>query len=73
VCRDELLIAVDGTDMGAARERDKSRQGCRLIGEGEVFLMSRDEPASLDSRYFGPIPLSAILGRAGPLWIFEKE
>jgi hypothetical protein len=35
--------------------------------------MTWDEPASLGSRYFGPIPLSAILGRAGPLWIFEKE
>jgi type IV secretory pathway protease TraF len=32
-----------------------------------------DEPSSLGSRYFGPNPLSAILGRAGPLWIFEKE
>jgi type IV secretory pathway protease TraF len=40
---------------------------------GEVFLMNWDEPASLDSRYFGPIPLSAILGRAEPLWTFEKE
>ena len=37
-------------------------QGCRVIAQGEVFLMNWDEPESLDSRYFGPIPLSAIVG-----------
>ena len=79
MCRNELLIAVDGIDMGAARERDNHGralpvwQGCRIIATGEVFLMNWDEPASLDGRYFGPIPISAILGRAEPLWTFEKE
>jgi conjugative transfer signal peptidase TraF len=79
VCRHELRIVVDGIDMGAARERDRRGRalpvwrGCRIIAMGEVFLMNWDEPASLDSRYFGPIPLSAILGRAEPLWTFEKE
>jgi conjugative transfer signal peptidase TraF len=79
VCRNELRIVVDGIDMGEARERDRRGralpvwQGCRVIALGEVFLMNWDEPASLDSRYFGPIPLSAILGRAKPLWTFEKE
>jgi conjugative transfer signal peptidase TraF len=79
VCRHELLIVVDGIDMGAARERDRRGRalpvwrGCRIIAVGEVFLMNWDEPASLDSRYFGPIPISAILGRAEPLWTFEKE
>jgi type IV secretory pathway protease TraF len=44
-CRIELLIVVDGIDMGAARERDgRGRalpiwQGCRVIGDDEVFLM----------------------------------
>jgi type IV secretory pathway protease TraF len=33
----------------------------------EIFLMNPDEPASLDGRYFGPIPLAAIAGRAEPL------
>jgi type IV secretory pathway protease TraF len=39
-----------------------------VIGEGEVFLMERDGPASPDGRYFGLIPLSAIVGRADALW-----
>jgi type IV secretory pathway protease TraF len=79
VCRNELLITVDGIEMGAARERDRRGrpltiwQGCRLVAQGEVFLMNWDEPASLDGRYFGPIPLSAIVGRAEPLWTVEQE
>ena len=35
--------------------------------------MNWDEPQSLDSRYFGPFPLSAIVGRAEPVWTFEEE
>jgi conjugative transfer signal peptidase TraF len=79
VCREKLLITVDGIDMGVARERDRrgrvlpSWQGCRALAEGEVFLMNWDEPASLDSRYFGPLPTTAIVGRAVPLWTFEEE
>jgi conjugative transfer signal peptidase TraF len=79
VCRNGLLITVDGMERGAARERDRrgrllnSWQGCRLVGQGEVFLMNRDEPASLDGRYFGPIPVTAIVGRAVPLWTFEVK
>jgi type IV secretory pathway protease TraF len=35
--------------------------------------MNWDEPASLDSRYFGPLPLTTVVGRAVPLWTFEEE
>ena len=79
VCRDELIISVDGVNVGTARERDRRGrvlpvwQGCRTIADGEVFLMNWDEPASLDSRYFGPIPRSAIIGRAEPLWTFGED
>jgi conjugative transfer signal peptidase TraF len=79
VCRAALAITVNGIDMGSARERDRrgralpTWQGCRLLTRGEVFLMNWDEPASLDGRYFGPIPVAAILGRAYPLWTFDEE
>jgi conjugative transfer signal peptidase TraF len=79
VCRTDLTITVDGIDMGAVRKRDRrgrmlpSWQGCRALAQGEVFLMNWDEPASLDSRYFGPVPVTAIVGRAVPLWTFEEE
>ena len=79
VCRTGLTIAVEGIDMGSARERDRRGrplpvwQGCRVVAAGEVFLMNWDEPASLDGRYFGPISLQAIVGRAEPLWTFEGD
>jgi conjugative transfer signal peptidase TraF len=79
VCRSELRISVDGIEMGAALELDRRGralpvwQRCQVIAEGEVFLMNWDEPESLDGRYFGPIPLSAIVGRAEPVWTFEEE
>jgi type IV secretory pathway protease TraF len=48
-------------------------QGCRAISQGEAFLMNWDEPNSFDGRYFGPVPVHAIIGRAKPLWTFEEH
>jgi len=79
VCRNELQISVNGVDIGRAFERDRRDralpiwQGCRVIADGEVFLMNWDEPSSFDGRYFGPIPSSAIVGRAEPILTFERE
>jgi conjugative transfer signal peptidase TraF len=78
ICRHELSVSVDGIEVGVALDHDRRGrvlpvwQGCRVIKLDEVFLMSRYEPASLDGRYFGPLPVSAIVGRAEPLWTFEK-
>jgi len=79
VCRNGLAITVDGVEVGAAREHDRRGrllpvwQGCRAVRLGEVFLMNWDEPASLDGRYFGTLPLAVVVGRAVPFWTFEEE
>ncbi|MBR7653442.1 S26 family signal peptidase [Brucella oryzae] len=76
-CRAGLLITVDGVEMGTALERDRigrplpDWQGCRVVAEGEIFLMNWDVPDSLDGRYFGPIPSASVIGRAVPLWTDE--
>ena len=78
VCRNGLTIAVDGIDMGHARERDGRGRplpiwhGCRVIADGDVFVMNWQSPDSLDSRYFGPLPASAIIGRVVPVWTDEE-
>lgn len=78
VCRRGLAIAVDGIDVGQARERDgrgrtlPSWQGCRVIADGDVFVMNWQSADSLDGRYFGPLPAAAVIGRAAPVWIDEK-
>ncbi len=77
VCRVGVLVTVDGVEMGTALERDRfgrampDWQGCRVIANGDVFLMNWDVPDSLDGRYFGPIPASSVIGRAVPLWTDE--
>jgi hypothetical protein len=43
-------------------------QQCRRLHDGELFLLSATNPASFDSRYFGPIAVSAVIGSAQPLW-----
>jgi conjugative transfer signal peptidase TraF len=79
VCREHLTITVDNIATGEARERDSRGrplpvwQGCRVIAEGEIFLMNWQSADSLDGRYFGVLPMSAIIGRAKPLCTSGEE
>ena len=79
VCRDQLVVTIDKIEMGAARVNDSRGrplpvwQGCRVIADGEVFLMNWQSADSLDGRYFGVLPTSAIIGTAEPLWTGEEE
>ena len=79
VCRTDRTIAVDGVAMGVALDRDSrgrtlpSWHGCRNVARDEVFLMNWQSGDSLDSRYFGPLPISTIVGRADPLWTREED
>ena len=78
VCRHGVAIVVDGIDMGHARERDgrgrplPAWHGCRVISDGDVFVMNWQSPDSLDGRYFGPLPASAVIGKAVPIWTDEE-
>ena len=79
VCRLGHSISVDGVTVGRALARDRrgralpAWQGCRVIPDGEVFLMNRRPGDSLDGRYFGPLPAAAITGRADPLWTKDRN
>ncbi|WP_439500434.1 S26 family signal peptidase [Aminobacter ciceronei] len=77
VCRVGRTVTVDGVEMGDALDRDRIGRvlpvwhGCRVIADGQLFLMNWDVRDSLDGRYFGPVPASAVVGRALPLWTDE--
>jgi conjugative transfer signal peptidase TraF len=79
VCRSRLRITIDDVAIGDALERDRlgralpDWQGCRVLGPGEVFLMNRTPPDSLDGRYFGPLPTTSIVGRADPIWTHAEN
>jgi conjugative transfer signal peptidase TraF len=74
VCRTGLTIAIDSIEMGQARERDGRGRplpvwhGCRTLAAGEIFVMNWQSADSFDGRYFGPIPASAVIGQAIPVW-----
>ena len=78
VCRLRFTITVDGIEMGEALERDSLGrdlpvwQGCRVIGDSQLFLMNWEVRDSLDGRYFGLTPAASVIGRAVPLWTDEE-
>ena len=79
VCRNHRAITVDGAVMGEALERDRfgralpDWQGCRALAPREMFVMNTAPPDSLDGRYFGPLPITTIVGQADPIWTREEN
>ncbi|WP_374005817.1 S26 family signal peptidase [Delftia lacustris] len=74
VCVFNALVWIDGVPLAAVRSADRLgrvlpiwRQ-CRQLQPGELFLLSATLPASFDSRYFGPVHASSLIGVAHPLW-----
>lgn len=78
VCESEGIVRIDGAVVATALSQDdkhrplQSWAQCRILAEGELFLLSDTNPASFDSRYFGPIAASAVIGSAWPLWTWSK-
>ena len=74
IWRTGSAITVDGIAMGDALDHDSRGrplpiwQGCRVVADGELFLMNWQVRDSLDGRYFGPLPASSVIGRATPLY-----
>ena len=78
VCRTGLTISVDDVAVGEAKDHDRRGrplpkwQGCRVVGDGELFLMNWQSDDSLDGRYFGCLPAYSVIGRAMPVWTWEE-
>lgn len=74
VCIEGRTVRIDGVAVATALKADRRGrllpvwQQCRALRDGELFLLSTTNPASFDSRYFGPVTLSAVIGSAQPLW-----
>lgn len=73
VCALRSRVIVDGRTLAHRRKRDAEGRampwwtGCRRLQPGEVLLINR-AAASFDSRYFGPVQVAAIVGKAVLLW-----
>ncbi|MCX7587293.1 S26 family signal peptidase [Phenylobacterium sp. 58.2.17] len=78
ICRSGLAVLIDGVVVAQARTHDRRGRslpvwrGCQSIAPGAVFLMNPAHEDSLDGRYFGPLPATALVGRARPFWVAQQ-
>lgn len=75
VCRVGLHVTIDSNAAGDAKLADhRGRplpvwQGCSRLEPGQIFVMNPIVPTSLDGRYFGVLPMEAVIGRAMPVYL----
>jgi len=78
VCIEDGQVRIDDVPVAAVLPADSMGRSllfwpqCRPLADGELFLLSATNPASFDSRYFGPIQASAVIGTAQPIYL-EKQ
>ncbi|WP_459198349.1 S26 family signal peptidase [Ralstonia pseudosolanacearum] len=78
VCVVDGSVRIDGVPSAAVLRADRwgrplpSWQQCRQLRPGELFLLSVVNPASFDSRYFGPVSASTVIGIAHPVWLEKR-
>lgn len=77
VCRMGLRVSIDGRAAVSALPHDRfgrplpAWSGCRRLTANELFLIAPANPASFDSRYFGPVTRDQMIGRAFPVWTWS--
>lgn len=79
VCVRHDVLFIDG--MPRARLRSHDGQGralprwmpCRVLAADELVLLNTEHAASFDSRYFGPVSLRALRGKAVPIWTWRMS
>lgn len=75
VCRIRRTVLVRGRIVAAAASLDAAGRtmlhwrGCRVLGFGELFVVS-PTPDGFDSRYFGAVTSQNAVGAASSIWSF---
>jgi conjugative transfer signal peptidase TraF len=74
VCSASSIITINGHIAARRLAIDSLHRplpewtGCRILGRNEVFLLNPAVSHSFDGRYFGPLPITVVLGKLVPLW-----
>ena len=77
ICRHGPLVTINGRLAARARASDAAARslpvwrGCTRLGAGQIFVLS-GAPGSFDSRYFGPVDPTHIVGTATPVWVLAR-
>jgi len=78
VCITGGIVRIDGMPVAGVLRADGMGRSlhawpsCRRLRPGELFLLSTTNPASFDSRYFGPVHADTVLGVAHPVWLEQR-
>jgi conjugative transfer signal peptidase TraF len=78
VCTNGGVLVINGLRRGLVLDRDSygdhlpTWRGCRELARGEVFVFSDRVPNSFDSRYYGPIRRTSIVGVFEPLLVVDR-
>ena len=78
VCIAGRVVRIDGVLSATVLPADRwgrplpSWQQCQRLEPDELFLLSVTNPASFDSRYFGPVSAAAVIGVARPVWLESR-
>jgi len=76
VCRRGGNVFINGRSAAVARERDRAGaflpkwEGCLRVKANQFFAMGELSKSSFDSRYFGPLKKSLLIGKAELIFEF---
>ena len=74
VCAKRSLVLINGHPASLRQSSDRRGRplpwwnGCKVLGKGELFLLSRHAPFAFDGRYFGMTQARQVVGKARLLW-----
>ena len=77
VCRFGAYVFINAKVVARAQRRDSQHRpmpfwrGCLKLDSGQLLLLSKRR-ASFDSRYFGPVDASLVIGTAKPIILFRE-
>jgi signal peptidase I len=72
--QDEPYAVFKGDQSGRARGLPGDNYGPRVVPAGTIFCLGDNRDNSLDSRFWGPVPLSYVKGRAVLIyWSYEAK
>ena len=78
VCEQQGVVRINDAIVARSLQRDGSGRelmawtGCQKLRAGDLFLLGTTNDASFDSRYYGPLFASSVIGKAIPLWTWWR-